>query len=241
MLRLDQARHLPGLAGRRRGVARRQQRVTHLAARVRVVVHHEDGRLLPRSPERGRRNRRAAAFFLCGRQGERDPRAPAAAVALGANAAAVRLDQRLADDQPETGPAALARVAAGVPAEQVRQPLRRHALAGVGDRDLDLRSVARGTYPDGGDLRRVARGVGEQVVEHLHDAPRIGQHRGHVGGQVDDDAVPSARARERGPRPFDQAGQVLRRRVPRQQARAEDGRRPAGRRSARPCGRPAPR
>ena len=46
--------------------------------------------------------------------------------------------------------------------------------------------------PDGGGVRGVARGVREQVVQHLHDALPVGQHGRQVGRQVDPDGVPGA-------------------------------------------------
>ena len=51
--------------------------------------------------------------------------------------------------------------------------------------------------PDGGRFRRVAPGVGQQVVEHLHRALPVGHDPGQAGRQVDADGVPPAAADER--------------------------------------------
>ena len=49
----------------------------------------------------------------------------------------------------------------------------------------------------GAVFRRVAGGVGEQVVEHLHQALPVGHDPGQVGRQVDADGVSPAAADER--------------------------------------------
>ena len=120
------------------------------------------------------------------------------------------LDQPLADREPEARPPqalpALVAAGAGVLAEQARQPLRRHALALVGDRDGDVRAVALGRDPDGRGARRVPRGVGEQVAQHLHDARPVGQHQRQVLRQVDKDRVRGAAVLERLARLLHQPG-----------------------------------
>ena len=50
----------------------------------------------------------------------------------------------------------------------------------------------------------MARGVREEVAEHLHDAPLVGHHRRQVRGQVDAHRLAGAGALERAPRPLDQ-------------------------------------
>ena len=123
----------------------------------------------------------------------------------------MRLDQPLADHEPEArsrGRALGAVRRAGVFAEQVGQPLRRDAPALVGDRDLDMESAARGRDPDRGGLRRVPRGVGEKVVQHLYDAPAVGHDRGQVPRQVDEHGVPAAAGEKCGARPVDQLGHL---------------------------------
>ena len=118
----------------------------------------------------------------------------------------MRLDKALADGEPET--VARPRAPAGVLAEQMRQQLGGHAPALVGDRDGDMRVVIRRRDPDWGRLGRVPRGVGEEVVEHLHDAPAVGRHGGQARRQVDEDGVPAAAAQEGASRPLHQGRHV---------------------------------
>ena len=56
----------------------------------------------------------------------------------------------------------------------------------------------------------MARGVGEQVVEHLHQALPVGHDSGQVGRQVDADGVPPAAADERAARLVHQHGDIRR-------------------------------
>ena len=53
-------------------------------------------------------------------------------------------------------------------------------------------AVANRGDPDGREPRRVLRGFGEQVVQHLHYGPPFGHHRWHV----EQDAVPAAAGEE---------------------------------------------
>ena len=46
--------------------------------------------------------------------------------------------------------------------------------------------------------------VGQQIVQHLHDALPVGHHPGEVRRQVDENAVPGAAGEERRPRLVDQ-------------------------------------
>ena len=110
-----------------------------------------------------------------------------------------------------SGPAAAAlnsATASGVLAEQLPEVLRRDAPALVGNRDRDVLPVAGRRDPDGGGVRGVARGVGEQVVQHLHDALPVGQHGGQVGRQVDPDGVPTAATNEGAARLVHQGGDL---------------------------------
>ena len=139
---------------------------------------------------------------VTGRLGHRDregeARAEADAAALGPDAPTLCLDQALADR--ESQPAAdVARPVSGggVLAEQLAELVRRDAPALVGDRDRHMQPLALGRDPDGSGFRSVARGVGEQVVEHLHQARPVGHDPGQVGRQVDADGVPPAAADER--------------------------------------------
>ena len=51
-------------------------------------------------------------------------------------------------------------------------------------------------------------GIGEEVVQHLHDAPAVGVYPGQADGKVDRDAVPPAATDEGVPRPLHQLGQL---------------------------------
>ena len=148
--------------------------------------------------------------------------AAAGAGALRADAPAVRLDEPLRDGEPEAVARRHARPAAAVLAEQVRQQLGRHPAPLVGDRDGDVHVLAHGPHPDRGRLGlRVPRGVGEQVVEHLHDAPAIGHHGRQLRREVDEDGVPAAAAEERAARPLDQGGHLRGLRRDRERARVD--------------------
>ena len=60
----------------------------------------------------------------------------------------------------------------------------------------------------GEDLGRVLRGVGEQVVQDLDDAPPVGHHPGQLRREVDQDGVPGAAAQEGVPRLVHQGGDL---------------------------------
>ena len=62
----------------------------------------------------------------------------------------------------------------------------------------------------GEDFRGVPGGVGEQVVQHLHDAPPVGHRGRQVRRQVDRHAVPAAAAQEGVPGPLHQARDLRR-------------------------------
>ena len=107
----------------------------------------------------------------------------------------------------------------GVLSEQVREALRRDAPALVGDRDRDLDAVSHRVGMDGGGFRRVSRGFGEQVVQHLHDAPLVGHHRRQVLRQVEAHGLAGAAAQVRGARLLHRGGDLHRLRVDRERAR----------------------
>ena len=65
------------------------------------------------------------------------------------------------------------------------------------------------------------RAIREQVVQDLHDAARVRHQPGQVRRQVDDHGVPAAGAGERGPRPLDQTGELLRLGIDRHHAYAD--------------------
>ena len=204
------------VAGHEHDVTRIGERVANVSQRLRVVVDHEDARRLVPRPERpppavaGDR-RRAAARLLGHRNREDEPRALSVAAALGPDASSVRLHQTLADGEPQAAPDPALAVPGGDPGvlpEQVRQPLRRNAQAFVADRNRDMHPVAGSGDPDGGRVGRVPGGVGEEVVQHLHDAPPVGHHPGKLRCEVDEDVVPPAAAQERVSRPVHQGGHL---------------------------------
>ena len=115
----------------------------------------------------------------------------------------VGLHDSLADGQAQAGPADLPSpflaVEARELAEQVGQPLSGHAHAVVGHREGDVDAVPHRGHPDGGQLAGVSGRVGQQVVQHLDDAPPVGQDPGQVRRQVDVQVVPAAPALEPAP------------------------------------------
>ena len=148
---------------------------------------------------------------VAGRLGHRDregeARAEADAAALGPDAPPLGLDQALADGEAQpAAEAALPVPGGGVFTEQLAELVRRDAPALVGDRDRHIQPLALRRDPDGRGVRRVARGVGEQVVEHLHQALPVGHDPGQVGREVDADGVPPAAADERAARLVHQHG-----------------------------------
>ena len=122
------------------------------------------------------------------------------------------LDDALADGQAQAGPAELASplvaVELGELAEQVGQLLDGQAHAVVGHREGDVDAVAHGGDPDGGEVVGVAGGVGEQVVQHLDDAPAVGGDPGQARRQVDDQVGSSAPALEAAPGLVHQRGDL---------------------------------
>ncbi len=124
---------------------------------------------------------------------EREARALARPPALGADAAAVRLDESLADREAEPG----APGRAGALAEQVRQPVRRDPPALVRDRDRDMAVLARRFEADRRGGRSVTGRVRQQVVQHLHDAFAVGHRPRQVRRQVDHDGMAASAAHER--------------------------------------------
>ena len=164
-------------AGAGRPPAGRGERVPHVAQRLRVVVDHEDARLLLHLVGGAGAARsdsgRGAVGLVNHRNRDSDLRLVAYAGALGPDAAPVGLDQPLADGQAQAvSPAAQLPVVAGeagVLPEQVRQLLRRHAPALGGHRDRDVNAVRRRDDADGGRLGGVPRRVGE-IVEDVDDA-----------------------------------------------------------------------
>ena len=205
-VRLDEAGYLPRVARQVRRVAGLREGIPNEPQCERVVVDHQDACRLPRLPGSGATARqdagRGAVDGLFGhRNREGEPRAPARPIALGPDAAPVGLDQSLRDGQAQAGSpdAALLLLSAGqagMLAEQVRQLIRRHALALVGHRDRDENAVPRRGDPDGRRLGRAPGGVREEVVEDLDNALMLGHHPRQVGWKVDLHLVPAASAQE---------------------------------------------
>ena len=85
-------------------------------------------------------------------------------------------------------------------------------------------AVAHRVDLDGGRLGSVPGRVGQQVVQHLDDAPPVCHHQGQVRRQVDVDGLPAAAAQERGPGLIHQGGHRGRFGVDRQRAGVEASR-----------------
>ena len=170
-----------------------------MAQRLRVVVDHQDGHRVRCVARRSGAVRGGTGAGLRGhRDREGEARAEAAAAAVGPDAPTMGLDQALADGESQpAAKAALPVPGGGVLAEQLAEMVRRDAPALVGDRDRHMQPLVLRRDPDGSGFRRVARGVGEQVVEHLHQALPVGHDPGQAGRQVDADGVPPATADER--------------------------------------------
>ena len=102
LLGLEDARHLPVVAGDQGGETRVRERVADMAQRLRVVVDHEDGRRFGlRAGPAGAAREGAGAGRLGYREREGEAGAEAEAAALGPDAPAVSLDQALADGKSQ--------------------------------------------------------------------------------------------------------------------------------------------
>ena len=88
------------------------------------------------------------------------------------------------------------RVGGGELTEQVRQLFCGQALALVGDTHGHVEVLPDGGHLDGGGLRRVPGGVGQQVAQHLDDAPSVRHHKRQVRRQVDVEVVPTPSGQE---------------------------------------------
>src|SRR2546428_606711 len=134
------------------------------------------------------------------RQRERHARAGVAR-ALDVDHAAVSLDQRLDDGEPETG--AADRAGRGSPIirlEDPRERVARNAGGAVEYRDLDHRAGAAGTQPHLAAGRRVFHGVGDEVGQDALEGVRVGVHWRQRGRAIHDDRVRDAAAEEVGGR-----------------------------------------
>ena len=122
------------------------------------------------------------------RKGEGEAAPHAGSGALGVNAAAVGLHAPAADGEAEPrtreAAAALLIVQAGVLPEQLGDVLGSQARALVHDGDRNVDAVAPRDQTDRGEFGRVARGVGEEVADDLHDAPSVGHDQGEGRGRA---------------------------------------------------------
>ena len=145
-------------------------------------------------------SRASGPFPLRHRNREGEPRAQARPVALGPDAAPVRLHYPLADGKAQPRPRNAAppvpAVYAGELPEPVRQEVRRHAPALVGDGERDVDALLHRRHTDGGPLGVPGR-VGKQVAQHLDDAAPVSHDRGQVRRQVDVKVAPLSAAQER--------------------------------------------
>lgn len=107
-----------------------------------------------------------------------------AGAAGGGDRAAMGHDQAPGDGQPEPAAAGIGRLLESL--EHARGGFLAHAAAGVLDLDQDLVAHLTGAQRDGAPFRRVAKRVGDQVVEHLRHAKRVDADRGRRGRFGDD-------------------------------------------------------
>ena len=165
-------------AGDDRGIAGCRQRVSSETQRAGIAVDYQDARLLA-LPRRIGRNLRGdvARLAVSGGYRECNCRAFTRSGTVSTDAASVRLHQTLTDGESEalTGRAS---GAADVLVEQVPKQRRIDARALVGDRHRDVGAVAFCGDADGGGLGRLARGVGDEVAQHLGNAASVSQHVG---------------------------------------------------------------
>ena len=209
--------HEPGdllrVSGHGGRVARPGQGVPDVPEGLRIVVHAEDAgplRFLSRpSPGPGGG---APRRLPDRRNGEGEPASQSQPVALGPDAPPMGLHDPPADGQAQAGPAGLPSPLLAVQPrelpEQVRQALGGHAHAVVGHREGDVDAVPHGGDPDGGQLVGVPGRVGQQVVQHLDDAPPVRQDPGQPRRDVDDQVAPAAPALEPAPGLVHQDGHV---------------------------------
>ena len=215
---VDQVGDFVGVAGHGRFVSRTGQRLSDVFEFAGVVVDGQHPRPVAA---------RAAVLVACeavravgGMKCEREPAAQPRPVALCPDPAAVGLDDPLADGQAQ--PQVLAPVLAlGVMVllEQAPESVRSESPAVVRDGDLHGLAVDPCLDVDDRLVMAVAGGVGQQVVEHLHDAARVGNDQRQVRLQIDTHRLVAARACERVAGLVHQPGQLGRLGIHRQRAR----------------------
>ena len=159
------------------------------------------------------------------RNGEGEPRPQARPVTLGPYPAPVGLHDPLADGQaqarPRDVPSPVLAVDAGELPEQVRQPLGGYPSALVRDGDRHVVSLPHGGHPDGRRLVGMPGRVGEEVVQHLDDAPPVRHDQRQLRREVDAEVVPAPSALEPAPGLVHQGRHVRRRGGHRQLARLD--------------------
>ena len=203
--RLDEVRQVMVVAGYQGQVVGLCKRVADEAQRLRVVVDHEDARLLFLFRARARTavagcGRGVAASFLGHRDREGEAGALAGAGALGPDASSVRLHQTLADGEPEAAHDPVLPIGdanSGILPEQVGQSLRRDAAAFVAHRDRDVHSLAhRGDARIGADWGEWRAALEKRLFRTCNDTAPVGHHAGEIRRKVDEDGVRAAAAQE---------------------------------------------
>ena len=204
-----------GIVGQDRLVTVLQQRLAHVAQHVGVVVDGEDALGPVRRPYRGvgrgvLSGGCAGRGLVDGGDGEDEPGAAAAPLALGPDAAPVGLHDALADGQAQAVAVGvgLAALAPGELGEQRRQALGGYARTLVDDRDDHMPVLARRDHVDGGPAARVPGGVGQEVEQDLRQPLAVGPDRGQVADQLHFDVVVVAAADERVPGLLDDGGDL---------------------------------
>ena len=109
------------------------------------------------------------------REGEGEGRPPAR-LALGPDLAPMRGDDLAGDRQAQAGAVGLRAGDAVELLEEVRQVLRRDALAGVGDGESDGVARGLGGQPYRAAARGVGQGVADEVVEDVGDPVGVDRH-----------------------------------------------------------------
>ena len=135
------------------------------------------------------------------------------------------LHNPLADGQAQAGPrdvpSPVFAVDAGELPKQVRQPLGGYPSALVRDGDSHVVALPHGGHPDGRRLVRVPGRVGEEVVQHLDDAPAVRHDQRQLRREVDAEVVPAPSTLEPAPGLVHQGRHLRRRGGDRQLARLD--------------------
>lgn len=100
----------------------------------------------------------------------------------------MRLDELLADVEPEPEALAVSRDTLPVPLEHVRELIRRDSGSGVAHGEANAGSTSRGTQSDPPAFGRELDGVGDEIRQHLEHALAVGQDErrfARLGGQIE--------------------------------------------------------